>query len=79
MICNAMPVGIATSHSYQLLSVFVNRHMERVQHFSALDWAQMVLPCISWLRVYSIKEQLPVGGRAYSWWLLPPAAYVCHE
>jgi MFS superfamily sulfate permease-like transporter len=51
--------------------------MERVQHFSALDWAQMVLPCISWLRVYSIKEQLPVSGRGHSWWLHPPAAYDC--
>ncbi|KAJ9521922.1 hypothetical protein QJQ45_024793, partial [Haematococcus lacustris] len=36
-----------------------NSHQHRRQTYGVLDWAAYVLPCVSWLRVYSFKEHFP--------------------
>lgn len=32
----------------------------RAQHYTVLDWLQLLLPCVKWLRTYKIKEYLLV-------------------
>jgi hypothetical protein len=41
----------------------------RAQSYTFLDWLQVFLPCVKWLRSYRIKEYLLVSGAQpqYSW------------
>lgn len=38
----------------------------RTQSYSWLDWLQVFLPCVKWLRTYRIKEYLLVGSREHT-------------
>lgn len=40
---------------------FYCRARARVQGYTALDWLQLFLPCVKWLRTYKVKEFLLVS------------------
>jgi hypothetical protein len=48
--------------SFLMLLCAPCRARARVSGFTFLDWLQLLLPCVRWLRTYRVKEFLLVSG-----------------